>query len=184
VSISFCIIIDSERKNRLDAALFSYNLSSIVNFATRIPNNSVSAVDNFFVDITRMENIIWPLFKDLSDHDAQLITFSTINPQPQNHRIQTIRKINKYAITDFLIKLSYETWDTTFSSNSFLNTYLRTFYSNGLQTSFSEPYCCRTPGCFFFLLPFPFVIHFSPYKCRGVGVHNWPQQTFGYKVSP
>jgi len=40
-------------------------------------------------------------------------------------------------INDFLTKLSYETWDTIFSTdevnimfNSFLDTYLKMFYSN------------------------------------------------------
>jgi hypothetical protein len=28
-----------------------------------------------------------------------------------------IRKINKYTINDFLTKLTYETWDITFSSD-------------------------------------------------------------------
>jgi len=86
--------------------------------------------------------IICLLFNGSSDHNAQHTTFNTINLQSQNHQIQTIRKINKYTITDFLIKLSYETWDTTFSSNdvnimsnSFLNAYLRILYSNFPQKS-------------------------------------------------
>jgi hypothetical protein len=48
-----------------------------------------------------------------------------------------IRKINEYTINDFLLKLSYETWDTVFSTdnvndmvNSFLDTYLKIFYSS------------------------------------------------------
>jgi hypothetical protein len=43
-----------------------------------------------------------------------------------------IRKINEYTLNDFLIKLSYENWDTVFSMedvnkmfNSFLDTYLK-----------------------------------------------------------
>jgi len=85
-----------------------------------------------------MENyIICLLFNGLSDHNAQRTVFNTTNLESQNHQIQTIRKINKHTITDFLIKLSYETWDTTFSSNdvnimfnSFLNEYLRILYSS------------------------------------------------------
>jgi hypothetical protein len=48
-----------------------------------------------------------------------------------------IRKINEYTINDFLLKLSYETWDTVFSTynvndmfNYFLDTYLKIFYSS------------------------------------------------------
>jgi hypothetical protein len=52
-------------------------------------------------------------------------------------QFKIIRKINKHTIHDFLIKLSNETWDLTFSSddvntmiNSFLDTYLKIYYSN------------------------------------------------------
>jgi hypothetical protein len=48
-----------------------------------------------------------------------------------------IRKINEHTINDFLTKLSYETWDTIFSKddvnkmfNSFLDSYLKIFYSS------------------------------------------------------
>jgi hypothetical protein len=53
------------------------------------------------------------------------------------HKFKTIRKINKYGITDFIDKLSCESWDTTFNSedvnamfNSLINTYLRIYYSS------------------------------------------------------
>ena len=49
----------------------------------------------------------------------------------------TIRKINKYMISDFINKLSNELWDTIFNSDDvnamfkyFLNIYLRIFYSS------------------------------------------------------
>ena len=48
-----------------------------------------------------------------------------------------IRKINEHTINDFLNKLSYETWYTIFSTddvnkmfNSFLDSYLKIFYSS------------------------------------------------------
>ena len=50
---------------------------------------------------------------------------------------KTVRKINKYTISDFIDKLSCESWDSIFNSedvnarfNSFLYTYLRIFYSS------------------------------------------------------
>ena len=46
--------------------------------------------------------------------------------------LKTIRKINKFTISDFIDKLSCESWDSIFNSedinamfNSFLNIYLR-----------------------------------------------------------
>ena len=48
----------------------------------------------------------------------------------------TKRKINKYTIADFQLNLSYETWEQVFDGNdvneifnSFLNTFLRIYYS-------------------------------------------------------
>ena len=71
----------------------------------------------------------------MSDHDAQLLMVSTDHSHVPLNKFQTIRKINKYTISDFLDKLSCESWDTIFSSediddmfNSFLNIYLRIFY--------------------------------------------------------
>ena len=63
------------------------------------------------------------------------ITFfqSEINPK----KCMLIRKINEHIISDFLNKLSYKTWDTIFSTddvnkmfNSFLDSYLKIFYSS------------------------------------------------------
>ena len=73
----------------------------------------------------------------LSDHDAQLITLNKIGPNPPIKQTIEIRKFDKLSINDFLIRLSYETWDTTFLSNdvnemfnTFLDTYLKIFHSN------------------------------------------------------
>ena len=73
----------------------------------------------------------------LSGHDAQLLTISTDYFYIPTHRSKTVRKINKYTVSDFIDKLSCESWDSIFNSedvnamfNSFLNIYLRIFYSN------------------------------------------------------
>jgi len=50
-----------------------YNLTAIVNFPTRINNTSASAIDNFFMDICRLEDfLVTPFLNDLPDHDAQI----------------------------------------------------------------------------------------------------------------
>ena len=116
----------------------TYNLISTINFPTRVQGNSATAIDNIFIDITRKENYsVRPIINGLSDHDAQSITFKTINMRTHAKQFKIIRKINKHTINDFLIKLSYETWDSTFSSddvnimfNSFLDTYLKIYYSS------------------------------------------------------
>ena len=52
----------------------------------------------------------------MSDHDAQLLMISTDHSHVPLNKFQTIRKINKYTISDFLDKLSCKSWDTVFSS--------------------------------------------------------------------
>jgi hypothetical protein len=73
----------------------------------------------------------------LSDHEAQLIEINDIASQCGSQQYQTVRKIDKYTVADFVTKLSYETWDTVFDSsdtdskfNCFLNTRLKIFYSS------------------------------------------------------
>jgi len=54
-----------------------YNLTAIVNFPTRTNNASATAIDNFFIDISRIEDfLVTPLLNDLSDHNAQILTIN------------------------------------------------------------------------------------------------------------
>jgi hypothetical protein len=127
---------DSERKSRLDALLRTYNLIGTVNFPTRIQGNSATAIHNIFIDITRLDNyLIRPLINRLSDHDEQSIPLNTVNMSVHVKQFKLIRKISKHTTNNFLISLSYETWDYTFSGddvnimlNSFLDTYLKIYY--------------------------------------------------------
>jgi len=45
----------NDKKSKLDNLLLSYNLYSTVNFPTRIHNNSVSAIDNIFIDKVKLK---------------------------------------------------------------------------------------------------------------------------------
>jgi hypothetical protein len=82
---------------------------------------------------------ISPIINGLLDHDAQLITLLSYNLRPPTKKCRLIRNINDHTINDILTKLSYETWDNIFSTDdvsimfsSFLDTYLKMFYSNFL----------------------------------------------------
>jgi len=131
-------LIDSDRKGRLDALLKTYNLTSVVNFPTWIQKNSTTAIDNIFIDTSKTGKYsVSPIINGLSDHDAQLITLHSYNSRPSSKKYRLTRNINDHTIHDFLTKLSYETWDTIFSTddvnimfNSFLDTYLKMFYSS------------------------------------------------------
>ena len=73
-------------------------------------------------------------------HDAQLLTIQFASTQNKDHHMYFKRNINHYTITDFLLTLSYEMWESVFEDNDvntifnfFLNTFLRHFYSSFLM---------------------------------------------------
>jgi exonuclease III len=49
-------LTDNDKKSRLEALLKTYNLTSVVNFPTRIQKNSASAIDNIFIDTSKTVN--------------------------------------------------------------------------------------------------------------------------------
>jgi hypothetical protein len=73
-------LMESNRKRQLSSLLTTYNLPSTVTFSTQIQNKTCTAIDNIFVDISRLESsTISPLKNALSDHDAQLLTMNKIH---------------------------------------------------------------------------------------------------------
>ena len=69
---------ESENKNQLDNLLLSYNLTSTINFPTRVQNTSATAIDNIFIDVSQFESYtVTPIINGMSDHDAQLLIIST-----------------------------------------------------------------------------------------------------------
>jgi hypothetical protein len=139
--INIDYLTHNERKIQLDAVLLSYNLTATVHFPTRVQNQSNTAIDHIFIDITNSRSIMSPLYiKELSHHDSQLLMIKDINLQTVNHHSYSIRNINKYSMEEFKIRLSYESWDSMFSNhgnmdvdslfNIFLNNYLRIAYTS------------------------------------------------------
>ena len=130
-------LIHNNQKKNLNNMLLSHNLTNIINFPTRITNSSASAIDNIFLNITCFEDYyVYPIKNDLSDHDGQMVKLKIELPTFFG-AINLVRKVNDYTITDFLDKLSKESWEGTFNNenidlilNSFLNTYLRIYYSS------------------------------------------------------
>jgi len=52
-----------------------YNLKGKVDFSMRIKHSTVSAIDNFIIDISQLDNYsVKAFYNDLSDHDAQILT--------------------------------------------------------------------------------------------------------------
>jgi hypothetical protein len=59
---------------------------SIANFPTRIENYSSSAIDNVFIDSSRIEHSsMEPVINGLSDHDAQLLVIKNIESISNYH---------------------------------------------------------------------------------------------------
>lgn len=102
----------------------------------RTENESFTARDNIFVDISR-NCTIHPLINGLSDSDAQLIGLNNVVIPNQASKTYLIRNINRFTTADFQIQISYENLENIFSEkdvnspfNNFLNTYLRLFDSS------------------------------------------------------
>jgi hypothetical protein len=66
-----------------------------------------------------------------------LLTINLYHSHIPSNKFRIVRKINKYTTSNFINELSNESWDAIFNNedinvmfNSFLNTYLRIFYSS------------------------------------------------------
>jgi hypothetical protein len=81
----------------------------MIQFPTRIQNNSYSAIDNIFINTFKCNKFfLFPIINGLSDHDAQTIIIRNILEQNCNTHVCFNRRIDKFSIIDFNIKLSYE----------------------------------------------------------------------------
>jgi hypothetical protein len=67
-------------EKKLTSLLRTYNLSHRVNIAARIHSNSCTAIDNMFVDTSRINlSSIAAIINDLSDLDAQILTIKIMS---------------------------------------------------------------------------------------------------------
>lgn len=73
----------------------------------------------------------------MSDHDVQITVMYNLSVQNCNNYFYFGRKIDKYSITDFNPKSSYESWDDILMDNdvntifnNFFNIYFRIFHSS------------------------------------------------------
>jgi hypothetical protein len=105
INVNFLV---ENRKTCLNSLLLSYNLPSIVNFPTRNQNNSLSAIDNILINISKLETyILMPHSNSLSENEAQLLEILYIDLEPENQQQQLISKIDNNSVADFVMKLSY-----------------------------------------------------------------------------
>jgi hypothetical protein len=101
--ININYLIENEQKRRLDNMLLMHYLTGIVNFRARINGTLATAIDNIFLDISCFEEYsVCPFINDLSDHDGQIVKIKTVF-QTHSDKINIMRKVNKYMISDFYI---------------------------------------------------------------------------------
>ena len=133
--ININYLMSSNYKTQLDNLLASFNLSTAVDFPTRITKNSSTAIDNIFIDKTKNSDYtIEPIIKGLLDHDAQELVLHNIKIINKKTQFTVNRLINNTTIAEFKLNLSYESWSDTFTEEdvhtnfkNFLNAYLRHF---------------------------------------------------------
>ena len=110
----------------------------IAEFPTRIGTNSQTTIDIVFIDTSTIGKYdLYPLTNGLSDHDAQLLILNKGQRKEKECYTYIKRKISNYTLADFQLKLSHEMWEQVFDGNdvnkifnSFLNIFLRIYYSS------------------------------------------------------
>jgi hypothetical protein len=93
--ININYLIESTEKQELNNTLNSYNPVSVINFPTRVKNNSRSATDNIFLDTTQFGMYTTcSILNGLSDHDAQMLELHAVNlnSNKNDYKTITIRK--------------------------------------------------------------------------------------------
>jgi len=92
----------NNKKKQLDNLLGTYNLTGTVYFPTRMDNNSITVIDNIFVD-NRRKYSIQPCINRLSDHNAQLLTLNNVSVPNNNITMN----FNKTQYVEFRTKNYY-----------------------------------------------------------------------------
>jgi hypothetical protein len=96
--------MESKEKQEVNNILNSYNLVSVINFPTRVKNNSRSAIDHIFLDTTQFEKYtICSMVNGLSDHSAQILELYVVNlnSKRNNYKNITMRKIDFNSMNEF-----------------------------------------------------------------------------------
>ena len=83
--------------------------------------------------------MLYSLINGLSDHDAQVLSLSTIILSDNKNEFYYYRKISKHSLNEFQTSLNHEAWENVLSNNdnntnrnfnNFLNTFLEKFYTS------------------------------------------------------
>jgi len=110
----------------------------MTDFPTRMTKDSRTAIDNIFIDYSRINSIqVFSSINGLSDHEAQYLCINnTFDRQTGNFRPVKKRLITKSDVSIFIEMLKNESWDNIInhtdvneSFNLFLNIFKIIFES-------------------------------------------------------
>jgi len=112
---------------KLKTLMSTFNLMQVVDFPTRIINNSGTLIDTIFVDKIIYDKIqVKPFMNGLSDHDAQIICLQHAKTGlRQSVSKKKTRLINEHTIKHFQTLLNDETWDTVYKTTCLNEMYNR-----------------------------------------------------------
>lgn len=132
-------LTDNSNKADFVHIMSTFNLTCVVNFPTRVTDNSKSLIDNIFIDIARSPNLtVNPIINGLSDHDGQVLIISGISPQTKAKSCNMMfRCINTENLISFCNSLQYTDWGPIYNAknvndkyNLFLNDFISLFEAN------------------------------------------------------
>jgi len=107
---------NSSQKQLLNSLLATYCLHSMIQFSTRIHNNSASAIGNIFINIFKYKSFtVYQWINGMTDHDAQIIVLQNITTLKADNHFYFMRKFITSSVLEFNIQLTYESCDNVFA---------------------------------------------------------------------
>jgi hypothetical protein len=104
---------NSDWKRQLSLVLSTYNRLHVVNFPTRFQNNQGTAIDNIFVDNSKLHFCIVLPSANCLYHETKCLILNTFFTHMKVTTFTNITKlITKDTIIHFQELLSDETWDS------------------------------------------------------------------------
>jgi len=131
---------DNQNKQAVNSLLPCHRIYSIIKFPTRIHNILHTIIYNIYSNKFKNERyLVYSLINGLSDHDAQVLSLSTIILPDNSNEFLSYREISKHSLNEFQTSLNHEVWENVLSNNdnntntnfnNFLNTFLGKFYTS------------------------------------------------------
>jgi len=102
---------DNQNKQALNSLLTSYSLYSVIDFPTRIHNNSITMIDNIFINKLKNEKYsVSSLINGLSNHDARVLSLPDIIIPDDRNEPYSYREISTHSLNEFQTSLNYEAY--------------------------------------------------------------------------